>query len=145
MSASDAGEASRKERGRMTDRLTELEDRTEECPTCGQQASVLGMMYREAELQWRLEDDRRFAAMIDRADDNRWVRHLERFRRVSNSYPHRVAEAYEGDLARAATESDERVAATVASWEQAQGIGPGDWQAIGAEERDETKVEELER
>ena len=42
-------------------------------------------------------------------------------------------------------DSDEQVAATVTSWEQAQGIGPEDWQALGAEERDETEVEESER
>jgi hypothetical protein len=39
-------------------------------------------------------------------------RHAERFRRVSNRYPRRVAEAYGGDLERAIADSDEQVAAT---------------------------------
>jgi hypothetical protein len=65
------------------------------------------------------------------------VSHSERFRRISTRYPRRVAEAYAGDIARAAADSDEQVAATVANWERAQGFGPVDWQAIGAEERDD--------
>lgn len=63
------------------------------------------------------------------------VAHSERFRQVSTRYPGRVAEAYDGDLERAAADSDEQVAATVANWEQAQGLERVDWQTIGAEER----------
>jgi hypothetical protein len=62
--------------------------------------------------------------------------HSERFRKVSNRYPRRVAEAYAGDLERAAADSDEEVAATVRAWEIAQGLEPRDWEEIGAEERD---------
>jgi hypothetical protein len=69
------------------------------------------------------------------------VAHSERFRRVSTRYPRRVAEAYEGDLERAAAATDEQVAAMVASWELAQGFEPVDWQAIGAEERGEDDEE----
>src|SRR5439155_13656480 len=36
-------------------------------------------------------------------------RHSERFRKVSTRYPRRVAEAYEGDLTRAMTDSDDKV------------------------------------
>lgn len=66
------------------------------------------------------------------------VGHSERFRRVSNGYPNAVALAYGRDLERAAGDSDERVAATVAAWEREQGLEPRDWQAIGADERGET-------
>ena len=66
-------------------------------------------------------------------------RHSLRFRRVSNRYPRRVAEAYERDLDRALADSDEQVAATVAAWERGQGLEQRDWRAIGAEERDETR------
>ena len=48
-------------------------------------------------------------------------RHSERFRKVSNRYPHQVAKAYARDIARAAADSDEQVAATVRAWEIAQG------------------------
>jgi hypothetical protein len=66
------------------------------------------------------------------------VSHSERFRKVSNRYPHVVAEAYGGDLARAARDTDEQVAETVATWERAQGVEVRDWPAIGREEgRDE--------
>ena len=71
------------------------------------------------------------------ADDAR-ARHSERFRRMSDRYPRRVAEAYDGDLERAAADSDSEVAATVAAWERAHGIEPRDWLAVGvAEGRDE--------
>jgi hypothetical protein len=63
-------------------------------------------------------------------------RHSNRFRKVSNRYPRRVAEAYGGDLKRAMADSNEQVAATVAAWEQQQGRPPLDWQAIGAAEKD---------
>jgi hypothetical protein len=61
-------------------------------------------------------------------------RHSDRFRRVSNRYPRRVAEAYGGDLRRAAGDTDEQVAATVAEWERANGLEVADWPAIGRAE-----------
>lgn len=61
-------------------------------------------------------------------------RHSERFRTVSNRYPRRVAEAYEGDLERAMAATDGQVAMAVATWERAQGIEPRDWYAIGTAE-----------
>lgn len=70
------------------------------------------------------------------ASEQAW-RHCERFRPVSSRYPRRVAEAYGGDLARAAADSDEQVAATVAAWECEVGLEPRDWQEIGAAEREE--------
>jgi hypothetical protein len=69
--------------------------------------------------------------------DQRAIRHSQRFRKVSNRYPRRVAEAYGLDLERAAADSDEQVAATVADWERAHGVEPRDWLAIGRDERDE--------
>ena len=57
--------------------------------------------------------------------------HSDRFRQVATRYPLRVAEAYDGDVARAAQDSDEQVAATVREWEIRQGIGPMDWRRIG--------------
>ncbi len=42
------------------------------------------------------------------------IEHSVRFRRVSTRYAHVVTQAYAGDPARAAGDSDERVAATVA-------------------------------
>lgn len=65
------------------------------------------------------------------------VMHSERFRKVANRYPRRVAEAYGGDIARAALDSDDEVAATVAGWERQHGLRPWDWPATGAHERDE--------
>ena len=50
------------------------------------------------------------------------IAHSLRFRQVSNRYPRRVAEAYGGDIARAAADSDEQVAATVAAWERGHGL-----------------------
>jgi hypothetical protein len=73
-------------------------------------------------------------ALLDRRQA---IQHSQRFRAVSNRYPRRVAEAYGGDIARAMSESDEEVAATVAAWERARGIEPRDWRAIGAKERRE--------
>jgi hypothetical protein len=46
------------------------------------------------------------------------ARHSERLRKVANRYPRRVAETYDGDLARAASDTDEQVAAEVAAWER---------------------------
>ncbi|TMF99302.1 MAG: hypothetical protein E6I03_12320 [Chloroflexi bacterium] len=62
------------------------------------------------------------------------IRHSERFRRVSNRYPRRVAEAYGGDLGEAMADSDEEVAAAVRDWERSQGLEVRDWEAIGRTE-----------
>jgi hypothetical protein len=62
------------------------------------------------------------------------IQHSLRFRRVSTRYPRRVAEAYEGDLSRAAGDSDEQVAATVAAWEKANRRAVRDWTGIGDDE-----------
>jgi hypothetical protein len=70
------------------------------------------------------------------ADDKMAIRHTKRFRRVSNRYPRRVAEAYGGDLGQAMADNDEQVAARVAAWEKSQGVPVVDWAAIGAEERE---------
>ncbi len=64
------------------------------------------------------------------------ARHAKRFRKVSTQYPEQVAEAYDGDLARAAAHEDAEVATTVRAWELTQGMEPVDWWAIGASERD---------
>jgi len=66
------------------------------------------------------------------------IHHSERFRRVSNRYPRRVAEAYAGDLAEALADTDEEVAARVRDWERSQGLEVRDWEAIGRAERDES-------
>lgn len=65
------------------------------------------------------------------------VMHSERFRKVANRYPRRIAEAYGGGIAGAALASDDEVAATVAEWERQHGLRPRDWPVIGAAERDE--------
>lgn len=98
---------------------------------------------------WHLMTHAEFEAHIDQIigmayarlenDPDPRVRHSFRFRKVSNRYPQVVALAYEHDLARAAADSDEQVAATVAAWEHSQGIEPRDWHAIGAAERDEVE------
>ena len=69
------------------------------------------------------------------SDDEVSIRHSDRLRKVSNRYPRRVAEAYDGDLARAMADNDEQVAATVAASERRQGLEPRDSRAIGADER----------
>jgi hypothetical protein len=63
-------------------------------------------------------------------------RHSERFRKVSNRYPRRVAEAYHGDLGRALSDSDDQVAATVAAWEMRHGLDVTDWALVGEQERE---------
>jgi hypothetical protein len=63
------------------------------------------------------------------------VAHSLRFREVATGYPHAVALAYGRDLAAAAADSDEQVAARVAAWEIAEGIEPRDWHELGAEQR----------
>jgi hypothetical protein len=60
---------------------------------------------------------------------NERVWHSERFRKVSDRYPRRVAEAYGGDLDAAMAASDEQVAATVANWEKEHGLPVRDWPA----------------
>lgn len=67
--------------------------------------------------------------------DARAVAHSNRFRTVANRYPLRVTEAYGGDIAAAGRDTDEQVARRVTEWEQAQGITPRDWAAIGRRER----------
>ena len=62
-------------------------------------------------------------------------RFCNRFGRVANRYPRRVAEAYDLDLDRAMADSDETVAATVAEWERRHGVPVRDWRAAGALER----------
>ncbi len=58
--------------------------------------------------------------------------HAHRFRKVSNPYPGRRAEAYDGDRLRAMTDTDDDVmAATVAAWKKAQGLKVTDWPAVG--------------
>ena len=63
------------------------------------------------------------------------VAHSQRFRRVANRYPCRVAEAYGADIERAANDDDATVAATVAAWEAAHGLQVRDWYALGRAER----------
>jgi len=64
------------------------------------------------------------------------TRHSERFRKVSNRYPRRVAEAYGGDLTRAMTDSDDKVKVTAAASERRQGLEVIDWVAVGEQERE---------
>ena len=59
------------------------------------------------------------------------IQHSLRFRKVANGYPARVIEAYEGDLAAAARDSDEQVAERVRQWEMAHHCGPIDWVWLG--------------
>jgi hypothetical protein len=74
------------------------------------------MAARAGERAMTLSRDELVAQHGDRA-----VVHSERFRRVSTRYPHMVALAYGHELDRAAADSDEQVAATVAAWERAHG------------------------
>ena len=55
-------------------------------------------------------------------------RHAHRFRKVSNPYPRRGTEGYDGDRARAITDTDDDVmAASVAAWKKAQGLNVTEW------------------
>jgi hypothetical protein len=65
-------------------------------------------------------------------------RYSERFRKVSNRYPRRVAAAYRGDLVRAMTDNDEQVAATVTVWEKGHGLKVTDWITLGKQGRRES-------
>ena len=86
-----------------------------------------------------VSEARAAAAMgISEHDYAEGVAHTNRFRKVSTRYPRRVNEAYGFDRARAMSDSDEQVAATVAAWEEANGLEVRDWYAIGAEERGDT-------
>lgn len=76
---------------------------------------------------------------IDRA----LAAHYKRFWKVSNRYPLRVVDAYDGDLSAAARDDDATVAERVAEWERANGLEPPDWPAIGRAERDEQAVPSL--
>jgi hypothetical protein len=62
---------------------------------------------------------------------DRGLQHSARFRRVSNRYPLRVTEAYDGDIAAAAADDDATVAALVAEWERARGLPVTDWAGLG--------------
>jgi hypothetical protein len=59
--------------------------------------------------------------------------HSNRFRRIDNIFPSVVAEAYGGDIARAAKDNDTKVFAKVKAWEIKQGRKPRDWRWIGIE------------
>jgi hypothetical protein len=65
------------------------------------------------------------------------VAHSVRFRKIANRYPRVVAAAYGGDVAAALADSDDEVAARVATWERDHGLERRDWRRIGAEERSE--------
>jgi hypothetical protein len=121
-------------------------DETVECPTCGQAIRLIELQCIAAEQQQRARDAWQEAARLEYDVDalpweplpNGARQHSERFRRISDRYPRRVTEADGGDIERAARDSDEQVFAPVAAWERAQGFDPLDWDAIGAEERDES-------
>ena len=58
-------------------------------------------------------------------------RHAHRFRKVSSRYPLRGTEGYDGDRARAMTDTDDDVmAATVAAWKKAQVLKVTYWPAV---------------
>lgn len=67
-----------------------------------------------------------------RDPDATGVLHSLRFRRVSNRYPRRVAEAV--GIEEASRLSDEEVARRVAEWERAHGLEARDWYRIGRED-----------
>jgi hypothetical protein len=72
------------------------------------------------------------------ASNKQAIAHSNRFRKVSNLYPRMVAFAYDKDLAAAARDTDEEVAARVAAYQRSLGEEPTDWYAVGREEgRDE--------
>jgi hypothetical protein len=108
-----------------------------ECPTCGQPVRqiVLESIESERDLRAReaLQEVARLEHDVDAEGALPWDelpdgahQHSERFRKVSNRYPNVVARAYGRDLERAAGDSDEQVAATVAAWEREQGLEPND-------------------
>jgi hypothetical protein len=81
----------------------------------------------------RLYANQRCAEQLAKSDPVRF-QHSTRFRRVADKYPRRVWEAYGGDIAMAAGDSDEHVAATVREWEIANGLEPRDWVAWGRDQ-----------
>jgi hypothetical protein len=98
---------------------------TVKCPSCGQQVSAETLDLIELARQSEWYHRRRVV-----------TEHSWRFRNLGGGcYPRTVAEAYGGDIERALADSDEDVAATVASWEQAQGFEPVNWSALGAQFR----------
>jgi hypothetical protein len=67
------------------------------------------------------------------ADHAGHLRHRVRFREIGGErYPSRVADAYDGDLERAATDTNEQVRERVAAWERAHGLPVADWRSLGA-------------
>ena len=72
--------------------------------------------------------------MSDMPQDDLPLSHSKRFRKVSNRYPHRVAEAYGGDIAAAAGATDDEVAERVRRWELERGLEPRDWTVMGRRE-----------
>jgi hypothetical protein len=71
------------------------------------------------------------------AADPKQIAHSDRFRKVSTRYPRQVTYAYDGDIDRAAADTDDQVAAAVAEYERREGLEPRDWSAIGAAERED--------
>jgi hypothetical protein len=63
------------------------------------------------------------------------VAHSMWLREIANRYPRVVAEACGGDITAALADSDDEVAARVATWEREHGLEPHDWRRIGAEEQ----------
>lgn len=62
--------------------------------------------------------------------------HSSRFRKLGGmTFPRAVAETYESDLARAASDTDDEVLENVASYERERGLEAVDWKARGAEFR----------
>ena len=61
------------------------------------------------------------------------LHHSNRFRGIDNIFPFHVASAYDGDIAKAARDTDEQVFAKVRAWEIREGREPLDWQLIGIE------------
>jgi hypothetical protein len=55
-----------------------------------------------------------------------------RFRKVASKYPRVVTEAYGGDIAQAARDTDEQVAVKVREWEVRQGL-EGVWKLTRSE------------
>ena len=83
------------------------------------------------------ESRRRFLKWFRPGDDGETSGFSGRFRRVSNGYPWRVIEAFDGDHKGAMAATDEEVAAAVRVWEIGHGLEPLDWKAIGQAERAE--------
>jgi hypothetical protein len=63
----------------------------------------------------------------------------DRFKETADVYARRVMQAYNGDIRRAAMESDAQVAETVKAWETKQGITPSTWPVISNKARSELR------